>query len=91
MKRSSQEGEYVGTVLWFCDKRGYGFIECPRFEGNIFVHFNRVESHEDFKTLSKGQVVTFEATQTTKGFMAVNVRQCKIIPVKVNSVQTIQQ
>lgn len=90
MRRSSQEGEYIGTILWFDDRRGYGFIECLQFEKNIFVHFNRVESYENFKTLSKGQIVTFEATQTVKGFMAVNVRQQKIIPVKVNSVQSIQ-
>lgn len=81
---------YNGEVLWFSDKLGYGFIETPELGIDnktgrpkaIFVHFARIGSNESFKTLSKGQKVTFEIVETQKGLMAVNVRENKILKIE---------
>jgi len=85
-KKDEKVKLYNGEVLWFSDKLGYGFIECPELgfkpDGkpkSVFVHFARIGSNETFKTLSKGQKVTFEIVETQKGLMAVNVRENKIV------------
>ena len=52
-----EEQKYVGTVLWFNAKRGYGFIG-RKDERDIFVHWSDIQS-EGFKTLTKGQEVAF--------------------------------
>lgn len=60
-----------GTVKWFNDSKGFGFIETE--EGSdVFVHFSAINS-EGFKTLSEGQQVTFEITEGSKGPAAANV------------------
>jgi cold shock protein len=79
---------YNGIVLWFSDQLGYGFIETEelKLEGkpaSIFIHFSRINSGDQYKTLSKEQKVTFEIAESKKGLQAVNVRECKII--KTNS------
>ena len=61
-----------GTVKWFSDQKGYGFIE--QENGNdLFVHFSAIES-DGFKTLAEGQKVSFEASEGPKGPQATNVR-----------------
>ena len=47
-----------GTVKWFNEKKGYGFISCEG-EDDLFVHFSDIET-DGFKTLSEGQKVEFE-------------------------------
>jgi len=60
-----------GTVKWFNDSKGFGFIETA--EGtDVFVHFSAINS-EGFKTLTEGQKVTFDVTEGTKGPAAANV------------------
>jgi CspA family cold shock protein len=60
-----------GTVKWFNDSKGFGFIETA--EGNdVFVHFSAINS-EGFKTLAEGQKVTFDVTEGAKGPAAANV------------------
>lgn len=65
-------GERVkGTVKWFNDDKGFGFIE--REGGpDVFVHHSAVQM-EGFKTLKEGQAVTMEVTQGQKGPQAENV------------------
>lgn len=61
----------TGTVKWFNDAKGYGFIE--RSEGeDVFVHHSAIVA-EGFKSLREGQQVEFEATQGDKGMQAVEV------------------
>lgn len=60
-----------GTVKWFNDSKGYGFIETPDGE-DVFVHFSSINA-DGFKTLSEGQQVTFDVTDGAKGPQASNV------------------
>ena len=60
-----------GTVKWFSNQKGYGFIQ--KDDGNdIFVHFSAIQS-EGFKTLAQGQDVEFEISEGPKGPQAANV------------------
>jgi CspA family cold shock protein len=60
-----------GTVKWFDDRKGYGFIE--QEDGtDVFVHHSGING-SGFKTLNEGDRVTFETTQGQKGMAAVNV------------------
>ncbi|EAW11776.1 cold-shock protein [Aspergillus clavatus NRRL 1] len=61
-----------GTVKWFNDEKGYGFIT-PETGEDLFVHFRAVEGN-GFKSLKEGQKVTFEAVQGQKGRQADKVQ-----------------
>ena len=61
----------IGTVKWFNDAKGFGFIS--RENGpDVFVHFRAI-SGSGFRTLQEGQRVSFEVTQGPKGAQAENV------------------
>ncbi len=60
-----------GTVKWFNEQKGYGFIESETGE-DCFVHFSEIKA-EGFKTLTEGQAVEFEQTEGKKGPQASNV------------------
>lgn len=61
----------IGTVKWFNQKKGYGFITS---EGNedVFVHFSAIEG-DGFKSLDEGQQVEFEVVDGPRGPQAANV------------------
>lgn len=62
-----------GTVKWFNESKGYGFIEQPdEAEDDVFVHFSAIEM-DGFKTLAEGQEVEFEVENGDKGPRARNV------------------
>jgi CspA family cold shock protein len=67
-----------GTVKWFNDKKGYGFIN--EQEGrDIFVHFSAIDM-SGFKTLSEGDMVMFEVEESDRGPEAKNVKKNNLIP-----------
>src|SRR5829696_641418 len=73
-RRGRQEGSTLpeGTVKWFSNEKGYGFI--ARNGGDdVFVHFSAIQS-DGYKTLNEGQAVEFEITDGPKGPQASNVR-----------------
>ena len=61
-----------GTVKWFNDKKGYGFITPDEGGDDLFIHHSNVEM-EGFKTLSDGQKVEYEAGEGKKGPEATKV------------------
>lgn len=61
-----------GTVKWFNETKGYGFIT-PESGPDVFVHFRAVEGN-GFKTLAEGQKVSFEVVQGQKGMQAERVQ-----------------
>ncbi|WP_299314884.1 cold-shock protein [uncultured Halomonas sp.] len=63
----------TGTVKWFNDTKGYGFISPDDGGDDLFAHFSEIQA-EGFKTLQDGQKVTFEVTQGKKGLQASNIR-----------------
>ena len=61
-----------GTVKWFNDQKGYGFITPEDGEKDLFVHHSSIQG-EGFKSLQEGQSVEFEKTEGEKGPQASNV------------------
>jgi CspA family cold shock protein len=62
-----------GTVKWFNDSKGYGFIEQSGGD-DVFVHFSAITG-DGFRTLAEGQEVEFELRETEKGLQAANVNR----------------
>ena len=61
-----------GTVKWFNEKKGFGFIVDPEVPTDIFVHFSVIQA-DGFKTLNEGETVEYELYRDEKGAKARNV------------------
>jgi CspA family cold shock protein len=61
-----------GTVRWFNEDKGYGFISPDDGGEDLFVHYSGIDGH-GFRSLEEGAKVTYEATQGRKGMQAENV------------------
>jgi CspA family cold shock protein len=62
----------TGTVKWFNDSKGYGFIARDD-GGDVFVHFSAISGQGGFRTLAEGDKVEFTVEQGPKGLAAANV------------------
>jgi len=62
-----------GTVKWFSNTKGYGFISPEQGGDDIFAHFSSI-AMDGYKTLKKGQKVEFECTQGPKGLHATSIQ-----------------
>jgi CspA family cold shock protein len=63
----------VGTVKWFNDAKGFGFIEPAGGGPDVFAHFSVIEM-AGFRTLKQGGMVSYEVVQGPKGNLAKNIR-----------------
>ena len=63
----------IGTVKFFNDSKGYGFITPDDGSEDLFAHFSAIQMG-GFKTLKEGQKVTFDVTQGPKGKQAANIQ-----------------
>ena len=63
-----------GTVKWFSNQKGYGFITPDGGGKDVFVHHSAIQG-DGYKTLDEGQNVDFEVTQGPKGEQAASVRK----------------
>jgi CspA family cold shock protein len=72
MKKES-EAMATGTVKWFNDAKGYGFISQEGGE-DVFVHHSAIQM-DGFRTLKEGEQVEFDVAQGPKGLQAANVRK----------------
>ncbi|QJQ94676.1 MULTISPECIES: cold-shock protein [Halomonadaceae] len=63
----------TGTVKWFNDTKGFGFISPADGGDDLFAHFSEIQS-DGFKSLQEGQSVTFDVTQGKKGLQASNIK-----------------
>jgi CspA family cold shock protein len=64
--------QYTGTVKWFNEEKGFGFIAQANGGADVFVHFRAIQG-KGFKKLVEGQQVSFEIEQGQKGLQAANV------------------
>lgn len=64
----------TGTVKWFSDEKGFGFIAQDNGGPDVFVHFRAIAG-EGFRTLTEGQPVSFDVEQGQKGLQAANVEK----------------
>jgi len=62
----------TGTVKWFNNAKGYGFVTPDDGDQDVFVHFSAIEM-EGYKTVKEGQKVQFEVSEGPKGLHAANV------------------
>lgn len=70
-----------GTVKWFNNSKGYGFILADDGDGSVdlFAHYSAINM-DGFKTLKAGQAVTFDFTEGPKGLHAVNIQSPEAKP-----------
>jgi CspA family cold shock protein len=70
--KSGSGARSTGTVKWFNDAKGYGFITPDNGSEDLFAHFSAINM-SGFKTLKEGQRVRFDKTQGSKGLQASNI------------------
>jgi CspA family cold shock protein len=71
--RNSKMATQTGTVKWFNEGKGFGFITPDDGSKDLFAHFSEIKG-TGFKTLAENQRVEFEVTQGQKGLQASNIR-----------------
>jgi len=75
LKREAEEDKMaIGTVKWFNDAKGFGFITPDDGSEDLFAHFSAI-TMDGFKSLKEGEKVTFDALQGPKGKQAGNIQR----------------
>jgi len=69
----------LGSVKWFDNRKGFGFLRTPGCDEDIFIHYSNIVE-DGFKCLHDGDPVEFELVQGDKGFHALNVRKTESVP-----------
>lgn len=64
--------EHEGTVVWFDEKRGYGFLSSNDFDTDLYIHYTQIKM-TGYRTLMPRQIVMFSAIQSDKGLNAIDV------------------
>ncbi len=64
----------IGTVKWFNNAKGYGFVKADERDEDVFVHFSAIDM-DGYRTLKEGQKVQFEITHGPKGLHAARVNR----------------
>jgi len=67
----------IGTVKWFNDAKGYGFISRSSDGRDVFVHYSSIQG-DGFRTLNQGQQVEYEENEGPKGLFALRVSKLGI-------------
>jgi CspA family cold shock protein len=70
----------TGTVKWFNDAKGFGFIEPDAGGADVFAHFSAIEM-DGFRTLKQGGKVSFEMVQGPKGQLAQSIQPVSATPL----------
>ncbi len=70
-----EETTVRGTVKWFDEDKGYGFIEREDGGEDVFLHYNDLTDQSGFKTVDEGALVEFDVERGPKGPKATNVRE----------------
>ena len=81
----------TGTVKWFNDAKGFGFIEPDGGGADVFAHFSAI-TMEGFKTLKQGARVSYEVTEGSKGQLAQNIQaepSGNVEPIQTETVITV--
>lgn len=74
----------IGTVKWFNDAKGFGFIEPEGGGADVFAHFSAVQM-DGFRTLKQGSRVSYDLVQGPKGDLAQNIRATETDPAAAAS------
>jgi CspA family cold shock protein len=78
-EQTRRQGMPHGTVKWFNDAKGFGFIQPDGGGADAFAHFSAIEM-EGFKSLKEGQRVSFELIEGEKGFLALRIQTEQTTP-----------
>mgnify|MGYP000235838473 CR=1 FL=1 len=78
---TTQQGKYHGTVKWFNNAKGYGFIIADDDNNDLFSHYSSINI-EGYKTLKAGQLVNFDTKQVDGGIHAINISIASDSPIK---------
>ncbi|AEP36852.1 cold-shock protein [Taylorella asinigenitalis] len=72
-ENSTSSNRVIGTVKWFNDTKGFGFVTPEGSNEDLFIHFSSIQM-DGFKTLKENQKISFEITEGPKGKQAINIQ-----------------
>lgn len=72
-ENSTSSDRVIGTVKWFNDTKGFGFVTPEGSNEDLFIHFSSIQM-DGFKTLKENQKISFEITEGPKGKQAINIQ-----------------